>query len=494
MKKSIIFAATLLLLTMVSCNKDSLTPSENPLTWDGGTRAEKNPLDEIDFSALDTAYFVTDKDIEAYIHFKELLAKGQGKEFAIQEIVPLGLNDKATLAYLLNYKEGWEILSADKRAPLLLGSDEQGNLSVEDMPDNVKAWVEGLELDILRIRTFSGRPVFFDYETWEKALSNDLFWKAINADEEFITLKMEGTRHIPDSLLIDEPFIDPHFLEGHWELTGTSVEYNVLVNTDHLTQTTWGLGSGLPTDYNMYCPNKQDSSGKVPATSVAVSGAQMAYFLHYKTGKPVNSPSSIYCTATVGDIHYGVNMYIEGYSSSLWSSMSKYSPSTSAAKLIAGIGVRLQIPYGDLYYSFAPSSLKSDFFDDEDIPCDYLYYNTTDIDESLENGMPVIVYARGFEGWDEVGFFFIIDRYQFSATKHTFVYEWVYDTPGNGTPRPLRDKIEIEYSNPTIMQYGMNWGLDGNYNSSFFSKTGTWEADDMIFPSSYTRNIFIFQE
>lgn len=125
MKKSIIFAATILLLTMASCNKDSLTPSDAPLAWNGGTRAEKNPLDEIDFSALDTEFFVTDEDVEAYIHFKQLLAEGQGKDFEVLEVVPMGLNDKATLAYFLSYNEGWEIISADKRAPLLLGFDEQ---------------------------------------------------------------------------------------------------------------------------------------------------------------------------------------------------------------------------------------------------------------------------------------------------------------------------------------------------------------------------------
>ena len=65
MKKITIFAAVLLLTMMVSCNKDILNSASEFPGWNGGTRAEKSPLDEIDFSALDTEFFVSDEDVAA---------------------------------------------------------------------------------------------------------------------------------------------------------------------------------------------------------------------------------------------------------------------------------------------------------------------------------------------------------------------------------------------------------------------------------------------
>ncbi len=487
----VIFTAISLLLVMASCNQEIQNPAELFSVVNENTRAEKNLLDEIDFSALDTVNFVSDKDIEAYIHFKQLLAEGQGKDFEVLEVVPMGLNDKATLAYLLNYNEGWEIIAADKRAPTVLASDETGSLSVEEFPENVMGWIEGLETDVLYLRTFSNRPEGIDDDTWNNMLGSMDFWKAINADEEFISLNLGGTRYVPGG----NPDFPPG--DGHWELVSTTCEYNVLYSIDHLITTTWGLGESLLIDYNMYCPQKQNSPEKVSPTSMAVSGAQMAYFLHNKIGigKPVNSPSSIYCTATVGNIAYGTNFYIDGTTSSLWSSMSLSSPSTAAAKLIAGIVVKIQIYYGTNNQSYAPAGgLKYLYFDDENITCSFQSYNTSVIDSSLVKGMPVIAEIEGIEGWDDFYYDLIVDRFQAISTKYTYEYDWVYDTPDNGTPRPLLTRTVIEYVNPTITQYGMNWCLDGTYNDSWFSKSGIWEANDMVFPGNYNRYMYVFQE
>ncbi|MCR5139593.1 MAG: C10 family peptidase [Bacteroidaceae bacterium] len=490
MKKSIIFAATLLLLlTMVSCNQDSLTPSDTPLTWDGGTRAEKNPLDEIDFSALDTAYFVSDKDVEAYIHFKELLAKGQGKDFAIQEIVPLGLNDEATLAYLLNYNEGWEIISADKRAPVVLASGEVGCFSLKEAPENVMAWIECSEKEILNLRTFEGQPEMIDGKTWKEMLCYADFWKAINADEEYIFRGKSETRHIPDSLLIiiDNPSIDPYYLEGHWEVVGITNEGVTLMNTNHLISTQWGQGVG----YNTFCPRKSNSFENAPAGCMAVAGAQMAKYLHDKNGVPVNAPSSIFCTAVVGNVSYSTNMYIVSTSPNTWNSMYNTTGSSSAASLIAGIGIIIQSEYGNYDTSAAEGSL-SYYFDNENISFSYSSYNPQTINSSLIHDMPVIVEAYGFENNTHFGHVLIIDRYRAYATQYNIFYEWVYDHPGNGMPRPIREKIEIEYSNPTIIEYGMNWGFNGLYDDGWYSKYDSWNINSSLYFSSNNRKMYVF--
>ena len=483
MRKCVVFAATLLLFVMVSCHQDYLNPTEAPTIWNVDTRAEKNPLDEIDFSALDTAYFVSDKDVEAYIHFKQLLAEGQGKDFEVLEIVPMGLNDEATLAYLLNYNEGWEIIAADKRAPTVLASDETGRFSVEEAPKNVMAWAEALEYDILFIRTFNGRPEGMNEETWERMLNNVDFWKAVNADKDFIYRSMGGTRYVPDE-----------FLDGHWELISTTVEYDVLMETGHLTNTTWGAGDSLSIDYNMYCPNKQYSSGKAHASCAAVAGAQMAYYLHFKTGKPISSPSSIYCTATVGNVDYGTNMYIVGSTSTLWPVMSLSSPSTAVAKLIAGIDIQTEAVFGNDVTGYHSGYLKSHYFDSVNVACSFSpTYDMNVVKGSLINEMPVIVEAKLSSGIFNY-LAMIIDKYRAYATQYTYTYEWVYDFPNNGGPQSIIDRVVIEYSNPDIIDFGMNWGWKGAFNNSnWYSPVGYWYVNGLYFDSCTYFHMYTFQ-
>lgn len=90
-----------MLLAVCSCNKEAFMDASSDIT----TRADERP-GNIDFANLDTTYFVSDKDVEAYIHFKELVAEGEKREFEVREVIPMGVKDEATLAYLINYNEG----------------------------------------------------------------------------------------------------------------------------------------------------------------------------------------------------------------------------------------------------------------------------------------------------------------------------------------------------------------------------------------------------
>jgi len=471
MKKSIIFAATLLLLTMVSCNKDSLTPSENPLTWDGGTRAEKNPLDEIDFSALDTVYFVTDKDVEAYIHFKELLAKGQGKEFAVQEVVPMGLNDEATLAYLLNYNEGWEIISADKRAPVVLASGEVESFSLKEVPENVIAWIECLESDVLSLRLCKDRPEWAEDEVWEKMLSSIDIWLAINADNSYIARSIEGARVEPG--------------EGHWELYSVSSTTVLYDSLRHLTTTAWNQES----PYNNYLPYRTDHpTERAWAGCSAVACAQMLFYLHKTYGYPVSTPRTVYCTGHVPSSHYTITLSTE-LSSTIWDEMFEHgefywnpqNAKDSAAVLIATAGKLLNVSYkNDGGHLTDNNRIKNDFFNYYGISCTKAAYNSSTVKTELLRGMPVIVSAYsndvnplGIHLYYTGGHIWLIDGYKRSRTQTTYTYLFVY--PEN-TPRPDEPeyRIEVTYSSPFITKFKMNWGEAYQYNNYDFEMTGNW--------------------
>jgi len=469
MKKGIIFAATLLLLlTMVSCNQDSLPPSDTPLAWDGETRAEKNPLDEIDFSALDTAYFVTDKDVEAYIHFKELLAKGQGKELAIQEVVPLGLNDEATLAYLLNYNEGWEIISADKRAPLVLASGEEGSFSEKDAPENVMAWIECLESDVLGLRLCKERPEWADDETWEKMLSSVDFWLAINADEEFINRNTSGTRN-------------PKPITGYWELVFTEVLNADSVTYPHLiTDTSPYSFFHQEAPYNKYCPKENsNSSNHAPAGCVAVAGGMVLGYLHNKIGYPLQGVAYAHFLGTVASplpfYHYLTDSY------DIWGNMNP----DLAASLLAFVGYQTNMNYSMNGSGTNVVNLVNNVFGYFNISCSYSSFSESIVKANLQNEKPVIVAAYGDYYTDWLGRIhytnghsFVIDSYRIAQYTYRYVYRWVYVIGG---PDPeIDDREEIEVRTPIVTDYRMRWGAMGRANDSdWFSVSGNWVVEDV---------------
>ena len=474
LKRFYLVASAMLLALMASCSQDAVE-SVNDSFFEGATRANGKPL-EIDYSALDTYYFVTDKDVESYIHFKKLLAESEKREFEVREVVTLGLNDEATLAYLLNYNDGWEIIAADKRAQRALATDEKGSFDMKEAPEAVVAWIENLEMQVLYLRSCADRPEWASDETWSKMLESIDFWRAINADEDFIMEHMGDTRGhgglIPDPIPIDSIIIDP--MIGHWVLS--NIRYSTAtVTSSHLISTHWHQLE----DYNRYCPSKTIGTGNAPAGCGPVAVAQMEYFLHKKIGKPILCPSEIFCTANTSNFAFGVNMYISNTSTTLWNSMG--SDTDAAAKLIAGCGIKAQAHYGNTGTSTTAINLYNTLTSDG-IICNGVNYSTNIVKQSLENNMPVLTCAGGVQhDNDTIGHAFIIDRYRGIADQYTYCYEWVVDVPGDGTSmHPLyKENIVVDYESTEITQFGMNWGWQSTtYDGMWFTPSSTWVINE----------------
>lgn len=468
LRRFYLVASVMLLALMASCNQDAVESVDDSF-FGSATRANGKPL-EIDYSALDTYYFVTDKDVESYIHFKKLLAEGEKREFEVREVVPLGLNDKATLAYLLNYNDGWEIIAADKRAQRVLATDEKGSFDMKEAPEAVVAWIENLEMQVLYLRSCADRPEWASDETWEKMLESIDFWRAINAEEDFIMEHMGDTRGhgglIPDPIPIDSIIIDP--MVGHWELTGITNIGTVTVSVDHLITTQWNE------EYNQYCPFKTNGVDRAPAGSVPVAGAQMEYYLHGKIGKPVNCPTDIFCAATVGNVQFGTNMYIVSSNTSLWSGMN--SNAISIAKMIAGMGIKTQAVYGNNSTTATFHNLRQALYSDG-IVCDSAGYNVNLIKQNLLNEKPLIANLSGeYPDEEQIKHCVIIDKYKGTADKYRYSYMWIVDVPGDGTIMhpAFKDEIVIDYEGTEISQIGMRWGRSGWSDNPLFALTDNW--------------------
>ena len=401
---------------------------------------------------------VSMKDMEAYLHFKEL---GYGKKAESVKPVAEGSD---TLFYIVNYDEGWELVAGDKRAPVLLASGEEGSFSMETENVEMLFWIDCLasEVKILKhMEDFSSCTE----EELENMQSSRRFWGLVCCEIEYITAP--PTRGHDDTIGVIPT-------GGHYELRGVS-HSTEMFDTLKLTQTHWRQRSY----YNRYCPYQSVGSSRVPAGCVAIAGAQMLYYLHFAIGVPENAPDSAFCSSRVGqpdDYHY------EGYSDSTWNYMLEnslnYRNCYSAAVLISRVGRLIDMEYGDDGSAASTEDLKNYAFPAFGISCSYSsnYYETT-VNQSILNGMPVIV------GADEVpvnadGHCFIIDGYRRYIAVHTYQYEWVWDEPQPGPPffnYPPHNVVT--YGSPYITDYRMNWGWGDSNDYAFFAKSGNWIAN-----------------
>lgn len=199
---------------------------------------------------------VTSTHISAYLNGYKGVSETRSAEIAIDPL----LNGTDTVMYLVNYPQGgWEVLSADIRAPKVLVMSKGGCMTVENLTSNPA--VESLYGSMGDYISFLHKNPEIDVETagdWE-----DVVYQIENAQ----------TREIES-----------------WVLIGTTVLEDIEEEQDHLTITRWGQGSPSPSvgKWNYYSPRLNPSSQYRCYTGcIPVAIAQMMYYLHYKIGHPV---------------------------------------------------------------------------------------------------------------------------------------------------------------------------------------------------------------
>ncbi len=411
-------------------------------------------------------YVVTENDLQNFVKFRVLEGLSKGRNVVLSEIIPLYWEDEPCL-YVLQYEDGFEVLSADKRSPIPIASNAHGRFEESNDPEGFGGHLDLMAEEIWFLKNgYLTNPLPESEEYIQSSLD---FWNLVNADSSFINshrIKIKG-----------HPPINPDLPRGHWELTGVYTEEVVYDSIPHLTTTNW-YQRGI---YNFFCPEDIDTNyiiNKCPAGCVAIAGAQMLYFLHQKDGLPTTSPSKGICTGEV----YNNNVYqcFWDYSSSTWSSMQPRAiyADTCAALLIGDLGKRLEMEYGWNGSFASTEDLKDDVFSPYGWNCTYLNgYEATHITSSLYSGYPVVCGGlRQNRGVGMVGHSFLIDRYKLCQTKTTAIYEWIPDNPDPAGSTFLFEPIDsVSYSSPHISYYGMNWGQYYlSPNSTWCSLDGIW--------------------
>lgn len=193
---------------------------------------------------------VTEEDIsiqiERFCNLKGNLKKTRSLDDV--RIDPI-LNHGDTVFYLVNYEEGWQLLSADHRAPEVLMMCLKGNISPEELSFN-PIQEQYLKDAANMISEFLSSPIVLE-------------------DRNSLEQKDEGDR---------SQF--PHD-DDDWPYSRVEHYYTYEIQ-DHLTQTKWGQNN----PWNVYAPRLDTSLTIKSLTGCAmVAAAQFLYFHHNSFSK-----------------------------------------------------------------------------------------------------------------------------------------------------------------------------------------------------------------
>ena len=372
--------------------------------------------------------------------------------------------------YVLQYQEGYEIVSADKRSPVPIAYNEKGKL---ELNENLEGFTGHLDMMAEQIwYSLNGYGDNPDPE-WEDEINGSLdFWLMVNADSSFI--EQNGGR-----------YIDPNLPPGHWVFLESDSFEQVYDTIPHLTVTQWHQFS----NYGYYCPKySHDYPTKCLPGCNSIAGAQMLYFLHGKDGVPTSSPSEGSCTGYVID-----SSYVQTFSnptSNEWSLMSvpRSSSDLHAARLIGDIGKRLHTIYqlggSDATFDHLGDSVFVYYGWNSNLSTSY---DASIIVSSLLSGYPVVC---GAIDESDIGHAFLIDSYKRCRIKTITYYEWVFDDPEAGINNPVPLRREVTYSSPYVTHYRMNWGqYDTEPNDTWCSLAGVWQYNNEA-PYVYEQKMF----
>lgn len=79
-------------------------------------------------------FAINDDDLANFVRFRILESKSKGRDLELSEIVPIIWEDEPCL-FVLQFNEGFEVISADKRSPVPIASNNRGSFRECNDPD-----------------------------------------------------------------------------------------------------------------------------------------------------------------------------------------------------------------------------------------------------------------------------------------------------------------------------------------------------------------------
>ncbi|MCQ2130633.1 MAG: Spi family protease inhibitor [Bacteroidales bacterium] len=375
-------------------------------------------------AAKSTDFFVGESDIASYVYYKQLCNKE--KEMQEPEITPLGI-DGGVQAYAINYGEGWEIISADKRIRPVLAQASKGSFNLKKTGTSETAFINSVLNSIASLQK-EEKDIVTGNETAESHIQ---FWKLVNCE-------------------IDEsPRTKAAEPEGYYVLD--HVDQGTIIHThDHMVMTNWieeyyTAGYDFPLNYWYH-----------PGTG-SVAAAQLLAFLYKEKGLSLTTPTSLQ-GSFMGTIFDWNNIYNDGAnalvnyiyqdSNTTYSNQTVWTDRSFLLQTIASFGVNCNVRSNTGAIS---------------------YFKQT-IDNSLGNGEPVLGLIESYiingSNYNPKQNYFIIDAYKEYQEETIYYYRYVST---NATDRPAY--LERVYGSPRYEMYGMRW-------CSLYCSDDSWYAID----------------
>lgn len=389
-----------------------------------------------------TRCYVNPSDVQQYMRLKAW-AKADGMA-TVQPIV----SGKYTLAYLLTYKDGWELMSADIRMPPVLAFSRdpvfpEDNAAFMSCLSGALETIELLKKEVIQVPTSD-----------TIARNNALFWKRIRTSEP--KTKADG---------------DPEEDDKYWELLDSQWVGDFDDSVDHLIHTHWY--QDLP--WNMFAPLEAPNSiYRDPAGCTAIAASQMLYFLQDTLGLPATAPTSGYCTgysSNLTDTTY--HQDFAGFSSSAWDNMAESVPDiyygksdTLSALWIGFVGKSIGTKYSPSVSQADFDSLPSFLLSQGILSSQPFNYNGQVVYSCIKNQkIPVLMSAHSIldhDFWGNTiyrsGHTFIAD----AATAYYTIYDdtYVWTSHTENTVHQYGD-TKVERDTVLTGKYiRMNWGND----------------------------------
>lgn len=466
-----------------SCEQEEyeLTENSNNLNYPvASTRTESQGK----FSM--TSYNVTIEDAKKYMKIIY-----SNTDYNITPYV----NQDDTIMYIVEMKDEWIALSADRRVvPVLAGGpDKFPSLENKNNYEHIT------RLNVL----IDNLSKIKKDEKYENKEYTDI-WELI-APSYKNTQKKVKTRSG----------------NGKWVIRKFAINSQLTSEyTPHIIATKWGQtypwNEGLPLQFDpdenreVYCPTG----------CVAVAVAQMFYFMHYDNR--YNKPNRLYTnvswdttiTSATNNIHFSKSNPTS--SSYRWDNMplnyrDTYGKNPSYVRdLMMEIGYCLNMKYS---YSNSGTAFKQTYTNLQshfNVSCARSSYSRSYVISSIQNNKPLIVGALGHETQynQEIGHAWIIDGARIDKTEYTMmcyceytenytISDEKYDTfdaarlvYGFESEYDLKPYINVS---PTFDYHlFMNWGYDGVGDDMSFNADAPWIYREVGRDNYYNSNINIF--
>lgn len=383
------------------------------------------------YSENDDYYLVTRNMLNRYLSIT-----GNDKKVVSTTTIKDG---DTPLAYIVNFKTGCKLISADSRMTPLQAFSKTGTLNLDNDSDPAVQLALGIASDIKKIKESndSTKNGFWTAIENEAAKASDKSSKAI-------------ARGVGMGMWIQQ---EPEY-ESYTE------------EMPHIIATKWG--QQIP--YNLYMPYiNTDLTSNSNVGCVAVASGQIIYHYRKTNDRGIMVPVEAYLPQEVGKEMVVTHSSVDG-----WALIGKYHSHTSM--FLAQIAKELNTDYTDA--SAYPERAKY-VFDKYLLAYDsYSGYNYYKVLNSLKEGNPVFASAGVTGG--ATGHSFIIDSYR--SNIENLIINYVWDSEHRITEEELQtypsemfeqgadgsDTREVVSLNEENTYLAMNWGDFGSGNTVYY--------------------------